>query len=170
MIYGLLTERLVYEIRNGLTGGLISGLLAGFIVGLKGPGMQQKVRPNQGVWKSARNAGMLTLIGGLIFGLVYGLIAGLRAGLMIGLRNGVIFGLISGMVYGLIAGGTASLRHFSLRLMLCRYGYIPWNYARFLDYATERLFLQKVGGGYIFIHRMLLEHFSRMELEQRRSK
>jgi hypothetical protein len=39
---------------------------------------------------------------------------------------------------------------------------IPWNYARFLDYATERLFLQKVGGGYIFVHRMLLEHFAGM--------
>jgi hypothetical protein len=41
------------------------------------------------------------------------------------------------------------------------YGYIPWNYARFLDYATERIFLQKVGG-YIFIHRLLLEHFAQM--------
>ncbi|MDJ0592593.1 MAG: hypothetical protein QNJ72_21810 [Pleurocapsa sp. MO_226.B13] len=44
---------------------------------------------------------------------------------------------------------------------------MPWNYARFLDYAAERIFLRKVGGGYIFIHRMLLEHFARMELEQR---
>jgi len=25
--------------------------------------------------------------------------------------------------------------------------------------------LQKVGGGYIFIHRMLLEHFAAMDLE-----
>jgi hypothetical protein len=27
-------------------------------------------------------------------------------------------------------------------------------------------FLQKVGGGYIFIHRMLMEHFAQMELER----
>ena len=34
------------------------------------------------------------------------------------------------------------------------------NHARFLDYAAERIFLQKVGGGYIFVHRTLLEHFA----------
>ena len=52
--------------------------------------------------------------------------------------------------------------------MLYRLGDAPWNYARFLDYATERLFLQKVGGGYIFIHRMLLEHFAQMDLAETR--
>ena len=73
--------------------------------------------------------------------------------------------LLSRLIGGLITGGSACLRHFLLRLLLYRLGYAPWNYARFLDYATERLFLQKVGGGYIFIHRMLLEHFAQMELE-----
>ena len=42
---------------------------------------------------------------------------------------------------------------------------MPRNYARFLDYAAEELtFLQKVGGGYIFVHRYLLEYFAAMEL------
>lgn len=49
--------------------------------------------------------------------------------------------------------------YFALRFMLFRMGHIPWNHARFLDYASDRLFLQKVGGGYIFIHHMLLVHF-----------
>jgi hypothetical protein len=44
-------------------------------------------------------------------------------------------------------------------------GNIPWDYARFLDYATELGFLEKVGNGYIFIHRLLLEHFAQMELD-----
>ena len=57
------------------------------------------------------------------------------------------------------------IKHISLRLVLLQSGSIPWNYARFLDYAAERIFLQKVGGGYIFIHRMLMEHFAQMELE-----
>jgi len=35
-----------------------------------------------------------------------------------------------------------------------------WDYAKFLDYAAERILLRKVGGGYIFIHRMLLEYFA----------
>nr|MDJ0568382.1 zinc ribbon domain-containing protein [Pleurocapsa sp. MO_192.B19] len=45
------------------------------------------------------------------------------------------------------------------RRILYRKGRIPWNYARFLDYASERLLMKKVGGGYIFYHRMLMEHF-----------
>ncbi|MEO1068413.1 MAG: NACHT domain-containing protein, partial [Cyanobacteria bacterium J06638_6] len=66
-------------------------------------------------------------------------------------------------VASLICGGWACFRHFNLRFVLCCLGATPWNYTRFLDYATDRLFLQKVGGGYIFIHRMLLEHFAEME-------
>ena len=42
-------------------------------------------------------------------------------------------------------------------------GYLPWKLVPFLDYAAEDLgFLQKVGGGYMFIHRYLLEHFAAM--------
>jgi hypothetical protein len=42
---------------------------------------------------------------------------------------------------------------------------IPWNKFAFLDYATERIFLRRVGEGYIFIHRMLMEHFAAMSPE-----
>ncbi|MGQ4648090.1 TIR domain-containing protein [Lyngbya aestuarii] len=70
-------------------------------------------------------------------------------------------------ILGFLAGFTylSLLKHLSLRLILYHNNYIPWNYARFLDYAAERIFLQKVGGGYIFIHRLLLEHFAQIELE-----
>jgi hypothetical protein len=44
--------------------------------------------------------------------------------------------------------------------LLWRNGSIPRNYARFLDYAAERILLRKAGGGYIFIHRLLLDYFS----------
>jgi hypothetical protein len=36
----------------------------------------------------------------------------------------------------------------------------------FLDSAVERLFLRKVGGSYIFIHRMLMEYFASMAPHQ----
>jgi len=39
-------------------------------------------------------------------------------------------------------------------------GLTPLNYANFLDYATQSILLQKLGGGYIFIHRLLLEYFA----------
>jgi hypothetical protein len=50
--------------------------------------------------------------------------------------------------------------HLALRLLLVRSGSIPWNYVKFLDYATERILLRKVGAGYTFIHRILLEYFA----------
>jgi hypothetical protein len=33
----------------------------------------------------------------------------------------------------------------------------PWNY------TIDRVFLRKVGGGYIFIHRYLMEYFASLE-------
>jgi len=69
-------------------------------------------------------------------------------------------------LFGVFLVGEAAVKHFSLRVLLYSNGFIPWNYARFLDYATERIFLQKVGGGYIFIHRLLLEYFAQMKLDE----
>jgi hypothetical protein len=40
----------------------------------------------------------------------------------------------------------------------------PRNYAYFLDYAVERVFLQKVGGGYTYNNRLLMEHFAKYEV------
>jgi predicted NACHT family NTPase len=70
------------------------------------------------------------------------------------------------LIFGLVAGGDACIQHFTLRLILYRNGYIPWNYARFLDYCTERLFLQRVGGRYRFIHKLLQDHFAEMEFKR----
>jgi hypothetical protein len=42
---------------------------------------------------------------------------------------------------------------------------IPWNYARFLNYSTERLFLQRVGGRYRFVHKLIQEHFAKMTID-----
>ncbi len=61
---------------------------------------------------------------------------------------------------GFLNGGLSCLRHSVLRLLLWRAGSIPWNYPRFLDFAAEHILLRKVGGGYIFVHRLLLEYFA----------
>jgi hypothetical protein len=73
------------------------------------------------------------------------------------------FGLVFGFAIGLQNGGSAYLKHYALRFLLWRNDYAPWNYIRFLDYAAERVFLRKVGGGYIFTHRLLMEYFATLE-------
>jgi TIR domain/NACHT domain len=57
-------------------------------------------------------------------------------------------------------GGRSSLQHLVLRILLVRNKSAPWKYISFLDEATDRLFLRKVGGGYVFIHRLLLDYFA----------
>jgi len=47
-----------------------------------------------------------------------------------------------------------------LRLTLRCNGSVRWRYADFLDYAAERILLRKVGGGYMFIHWLLRDHFA----------
>jgi hypothetical protein len=67
---------------------------------------------------------------------------------------------MGGLSGGLRFGGRAYLHHCALRLVLWYKNFAPLHYIRFLDYATSRIFLRKVGGGYIFVHRMLLEYFA----------
>lgn len=177
-IFKIITEALLFGMigmlinkLNGLIIGLIFGLIGGLfenLVSVKPDiNIENKKIANQGIWKSA--------IIGLIFALIRGIMGGLLLGLIGMLINGqseviiglTFFGLIGVLPSGpFSSGGNACIQHFTLRLILYRNGYIPWNYARFLDYCTERLLLQRVGGRYRFIHRLLQDHFAQLEFKR----
>ncbi|NEP12889.1 MAG: protein kinase [Symploca sp. SIO2C1] len=142
---GAIQEGLIYGC-SGLGTGVIFVLLRG----LTGGGIETSTIPNQGIWQSVQNTMIFTLIGVVAMG-VFAYC--LDVPIMIGAFVGLLFGLFC-------PAGIACLQHLNLHLVLYFSGYIPWNYARFLNYATRLIFLQKVGGGYIFIHRLLLEHFA----------
>lgn len=167
IIVGQLSELTVGAI-HGLTFGLIFCLPITLIGGLTGSEMKTRAIPNQGIWQSAKNAIVFALMGALVVGLAAGLMSAIFFGISSYLGRPIPYiGILVGLTFGLISrGGEASIKHFVLRVILYITGYIPWNYAQFLDYASDRIFLQKVGGGYIFIHRLLLEHFAQMEPEQ----
>jgi hypothetical protein len=139
---------------DGLTFGLVGVLVGVLVVGLVGGLSSERLPkhnlfiPNQGIWRSARN------------GVLYGLVGGLGFGLVVGLTFGLTSGLTFGLVVGLLLGGRAYIQHFALQFVLWRIGFLPWNYPRFLDYAAEHILLRKVGGGYIFVHRLLLEYLA----------
>ncbi|HEY0755289.1 MAG TPA: hypothetical protein VGD98_15120, partial [Ktedonobacteraceae bacterium] len=84
--------------------------------------------------------------GNLAYAAILGLIIGGGAGLVLGLA----FNLVGGRT-----GMAAFLQHFVLRLFLWKLGLLPWKLVAFLDEATERLLLRKVGGSYLFVHRLL---------------
>jgi len=96
---------------------------------------------------------------------------GLSIGLSVGLFEGLVTGLGAGLIPALIGffwyGGQEVLQHYILRFILYRKGHTPLRYGDFLDYAARLVFLQKVGGGYIFIHRLLLEHFAAMRIDEK---
>jgi hypothetical protein len=129
-------------------------------VGLTGSGVDAKAIPNQGIRQSARSA----LLNWSVVGVIFALGRELRFGLLLGLGANLVGALLAGLEYGLVGalayGGHACLSHLAVRFVLWRSGVMPWNIARFLDYGTERIFLRKVGGGYIFVHRLLTEHFA----------
>jgi len=70
------------------------------------------------------------------------------------------------MDFTLISYSNYATPHLLLRAMLWHQQSIPWNYARFLNYAASCILLQRVGGGYVFAHRLLLEHFAKADLEE----
>jgi TIR domain len=145
------------------------GALFGVLSGLTGRDVERRALPNQGIRQSAANVPMFALIGTIVVGIPYGLI-NLSAGALITRTipdpaDWLRLGLGSGLVFGVIGGllpGAACIQHFSLRFVLWCSGFVPWRYPRFLDHATERMFLQRVGGRYRFIHVLLRDHLARM--------
>lgn len=123
-----------------------------------------RLAPNQGFHRSARNAiyvGVGVLLASLLLGVPIGVMdRDLANGLIISL----IFGLPIALTVSFLVGGSCCVQHIVLRLLLCYHGDIAWNLTRFLDYAAERILLQKRGGGYTFVHSLLLEHFVRRPL------
>jgi hypothetical protein len=93
-----------------------------------------------------------------------GLIAAGPSGLILAIINGLNLGLHLAIVFGLIAwfrrGGGAYLRHLVLRTLLARDRVIPANLVGFLEYAANLVLLRRRGGGYEFVHGLLLEHFA----------
>lgn len=153
-------------------------------------------RPNEGIYRSFRNWGQFALTvalgSGIPMGLAFALFMlisnigslsvimqeslimsmiglflttslsyALAAATLIGLPFGILFGM-------LYRGGSTVIEHVVLRRILQQSGDIPQNYADFLDYASEHILLRKVGGSYIFMHRMLLEHFAQREKSKRK--
>jgi DNA-binding XRE family transcriptional regulator/DNA polymerase III delta prime subunit len=172
-----------YGIRYGLIYGLVVGLISsvvGIVMGILTSGWsssliddrQQLAKPNEGILRSLRNAlfaaGVFGPIGGTTSGLVSGLAfwaSGIQKWYVLGLGFALIFTLRFAFQFFVAYGGTAVLEHFLLRWYL-RKSLVPWRYAAFLDYASTRILLRKLGEGYIFIHRLLLEYFAQNDAQK----
>ncbi len=117
-------------------------------------GVEARKIPNQGIRYSFNNALTASIFLGSLLVILNLLVRSTSPDL-----TSVIIWLFGAVIGGYVFGGEACIQHLILRLILYRKGLIPWDFANFLDYATERLFLQRIGGRYRFMHDLLREHF-----------
>ncbi len=145
---------------------VLPSLFCAFFSAISGKSVELKTAPNLGILLSGRNAlitvsinFVLAFIAKFIFLKWHSYLLG--EGLFVLAPPAVI--VAGALAWGRL-GGLDYLAHYCLRFVLRRCGYIPRDYVRFLNYAaTELGFLQKVGGGYVFMHRYLLEYFASSE-------
>jgi hypothetical protein len=169
----------------GLIQGLIFGLIVGLILGLgwlmvglsgglmvwlirgRKPDIEDRIVPNQGIKNSRQHMLLVSgiaLLVGIFFKL---LLETLLAGRTTGHPNLAVFVVLAvWILFGFYAGGGLPLcQHIALRIALAWNGYAPYRYDKLLDYCTERLLLQPIGGRYRFMHKLLQEHFAKMPLD-----
>jgi hypothetical protein len=154
-LLGGLTGRLVFELVNGASGQQVS--------------KDGQMRPNQAIRDSGSKAVCIGLVGGLAVALIVGLIGARAIGLEQMVVLVVFLAVFSGVLIAQAVGGRAYVCHYILRYILYRNGAMPWQYIRFLDEATRRNILQRVGGGHRFVHPLLMDYFASIAAGPRHS-
>jgi serine/threonine protein kinase len=130
---------------------------------------------NQGIHRSLRNSVIMGTIGGAIIGSI-GILTSLLILWLIWLIDRVSYdlnsfalsfgppvGINGALLICILTGGLAIWRHYVIRWLLWRSHTLPWKAPQFLDDATARFLLRRVGGGYSFAHRLLLDHLADTE-------
>jgi len=150
---------------EGMADSLVWGLIEGLIWGLCISDLNHPTVSNQGIKESGINAGIFTIIGGVAWVILYIAVL-LLIGEPLEPRDLILDGIGNGIFFGIYVGGLACLQHFILRVILKHQGAMPWNYAKFLNYAVELGFLEREGGRYRFINDTVQAYFDQMSPEQ----
>jgi GTPase SAR1 family protein len=161
-----LIAALPYELAAELFFGMLFGMFFGMFAG---PEIQQLPKPqthipNEGIKRSFKTGMLFFLIAAPVAALVTtGPFAILFTGPVAGLFTALFTALVAGLSAGLFAGLGTVLEHFLLRIILWRMHLFPPHAVSFLEDATARMLLRRVGGGYSFTHRLLLEYFADLD-------
>ena len=166
-----------YALVYGLIVGLVGGS-AGILTEILNNGWSSTIladhlliHPNEGIRRTFKNALFATCLFGPLGGLVSGLVSGLAfrwvgnlpGWTILGTGFAIVFGAVFSLQFVTTYGGIAWIEHYLLRWYFWRAGGLPARCIPFLDYAAERILLRKVGGGYMFSHRLLLDYFASLD-------
>jgi hypothetical protein len=150
---------LFYFLRDGLGAAGAIIVVAGFLLAdiFVSPADRNAARDGPSGDSAARRAALgLSLSGGLI------LIALLSPRLNDG--RGALAGMLISAAAGYTAVGRTPVSYWTVRLLLAYAGLLPLRLTRFLGQAEAAMIVNRVGSGYIFHHRLLLEYFAGLEL------
>jgi eukaryotic-like serine/threonine-protein kinase len=139
----------------------LGGVLGAAFGGLRSRIIPTRAAANQGIALSIRNA----VLSGLVIAAVVGLVLWTAVALTAGAGHALNPAIVGGTFFGMLAvlwDGVDVIHHYALRAVLAARGYAPLDYPRFLDYAAALVFLQKAGGGYLYVHRLLLDYFAKI--------
>lgn len=161
---------------KGLVFGLVGGIVGSIVYGLQGSELESRNRQNQGIYYSTINALIVWLIVLLCIGLIGGAIT-IPTSSVIFFKDleslefaeafgfGSLFGLITAMQFG----GYAAIKHYALRIVIEKDDTMPTGIIRLLENAVNLNLLYRVGGGFMFTHRLILEHFAKLETRKQSS-
>jgi len=149
---------------------LVGGLLVGTTVGglNKVSVEERKMSVYEGLRLSALNTVRVWLYVGFLSVTVFWLYGFLRcifkgfsrtSSLQAPLEPALFFGLVFGLLIAFAYSGLDIVYHITLRLVLSVTGRAPAKYVSFLNHASNIRLLHRAGGGYLFLHPLLLRQF-----------
>jgi nucleoside phosphorylase/DNA polymerase III delta prime subunit len=140
-----------------LGGMLLFGWLGFFVGGVTQGQLPDtlKFSPNQGIHQAIKNLGLVILP----FSAGVGVFFTVQDS---SLYNGLTMGMIALLLGGLLFGGLVPIiQHYYVRFLLFASHRLPFRPVTFLNQATQLFLLRRVGGGYKFIHRLVLDHLAK---------
>ena len=155
-LIGTIVVTVVSGVFFGVVFGIFDGTVGRAVDGLK-ISFKSRSKPNQGIYASAKNCFRTILVTYPLCLIVFYFVFG--STLLETLTAATFFSLYLGFYK---SGGFPVIQHSVLRFLLYSQGCIPYDYAKFLKYTTERRLTQQIGGRFRFIHRELLDHFAKM--------
>ncbi|MBE3558917.1 MAG: hypothetical protein IMW89_06790, partial [Ktedonobacteraceae bacterium] len=156
---------------SGLSAGLAVWLFRELVDSLSTEQLTERptLSPDEGMQQSLKN-GLSGVPSGVLVGVLSGVLSGVLVGVLAGVLYGVLSGVLAGVLFGVLSGGLSGMlsdvvHHYILRFWLARAGVFPWQVVPFLEDATKRILLRRVGGGYRFAHALLQDYFEDLHVQ-----
>ncbi|HEX8843225.1 MAG TPA: NACHT domain-containing protein [Pyrinomonadaceae bacterium] len=170
-------------IKGAIVGAIGGAVVAATVGSFDECVLEDTIRPNEGIYHSLRTARLGALLGaalGVSIGAALGaafasqfigrvepvFVSGPSITLAVVAVLSTVIAVIGASAGAVNYGGRSAFQHYLLRLLLWRSRRFPRNITMFLDWSAQRVLVQRVGGGWRFVHRTLQERFAERYYEK----